>query len=138
MIRVVTSPFRLTALALRTLGFKRVVWLALGAAVAVLVTPVTGPELRRRITLAIARTRAGAEPTIEERVRTRLADNPRTWHLPQPEVVAVRDDDGVSWRIILAGEVADAQARADLTQTAAAVTGVVAVDDRIRVAGEDA
>lgn len=133
MARVFGAPIRLGVFVVRALGLRRVALIGLGAALGALATPVAGPELRRRIADAVARRRAGAEPTIEERVRARLADNPRTWHLPQPEVVAVRDDDGVSWRIILAGEVAHDTARDDLESTAAAVSGVTGVDNRIRV-----
>lgn len=136
--KVLGAPFRLAAALCRGIGLRRVVLLGLGALVGALVTPVAGPELRRRILLAIARRRSGAEPTVEERVRARLADNPRTWHLPQPEVVAVRGADEVSWRIILAGEVADEGARDDLERTAGAVPGVAEVDNRIRVTGGDA
>lgn len=134
---VLKAPFRLGARGVRGLGARRVALLAVGAAIGALVTPVAGPELRRRITAAIAKRRAGGEPTVEERVRGRLAESPRTWHLPQPEVVAVPVDEGIGWRIILAGTAPDDAARTDLEVAARAVTGVADVDNRIRVTRKD-
>ena len=130
IIRLVTAPVRF-------LGVRRSALVATGAAVGALVTPVSGAELRRRVSVAVAKRRAGAEPTIEDRVRRRLGDSPRTWHLPQPEVVAVRGEGEADWKIILAGSAPDEAARSDLELAAAAVTGVSEVDNRIRVdAGE--
>ncbi len=137
MFKTLSAPVRLSTRAVRGIGVRRLALLGAGAAVGALCTPVAGPELRRRITAEIAKRRNGAEPTVEERVRRRLADAPRTWHLPQPEVVAVRDDGGTDWRIILAGTAPDDAARTDLEITARAVTGVGAVDNRIRVPDEE-
>lgn len=138
MISILAAPLRLTSRLVRGIGLRRLTLLALGAAVGALVTPVAGPELRRRVLDEFAKRRSGAEPTVEERVRRRLADSPRTWHLPQPEVVAVRDDGATEWRIILAGTAPDEAARDDLEIAARAVAGVDDVDNRIRVQdGED-
>lgn len=128
-------PVRAGLRVLKWLGVRRTFLIGSGVAIGALVTPVTGPELRRRIATAVARQRAGAEPTVEERVRARLAESPRTWHLPQPEVVAVRGEGETDWQIILAGTAPDEGSRTDLETVAAAVLGVASVDNRIRVTG---
>lgn len=133
MFTIFTAPVRLTIGVLRRIGVRRLALLGVGAAAGALLTPVAGPEFRRRIAIAVAKGRSGAEPTVEERVRRRLADSPRTWHLPQPEVVAVRDADEAAWRIILAGRAPDESARTDLEEAALSVVGVAGVDNRIRV-----
>jgi hypothetical protein len=137
MFGTLTAPVRLSTRVVRGIGARRLALLGAGAALGALCTPLAGPELRRRLAAEIAKRRSGAEPTVEERVRRRLAEAPRTWHLPQPEVVAVRDDDGADWRIILAGTAPDDSARTDLEITARAVTGVGAVDNRIRVLDQE-
>lgn len=136
IVKLFALPLRLGVGGVRRLGLRRLVLVALGAAAAALLTPVSGPELRRRLALAIAQRRAGAEPTVEERVRRRLADSPRTWHLDQPEVVAVRGEHETDWQIILAGTAPDEAARTDLEVAARAVVGVADVDNRIRLAGD--
>lgn len=130
---VVVTPVRVSARAVRRLGARRLAWLGTGALIGALCTPVAGPELRRAIMVAIAKRRAGAEPTVEDRVRRRLAEAPRTWHLDQPEVVAVHGESETDWRIILAGTAPDTAARADLEAETRSVTGVSDVDNRIRV-----
>lgn len=115
------------------MGYRRVVLLGLGVGVGVLIAPASGAETRRRIRDLIARYRAGSEPSVEERVRAHLQQSPRTWHLPQPEVVAVPLDDQPGWEVILAGVAANDTARRDLELAAASVTGVVRVDNRLRL-----
>jgi len=66
---------------------------------------------------------------IARRVREELAQSPRTWHLPQPEVEVA---EGTA---ILTGQVPHLSGRADLERTAAAVAGVVRVDSRLVVDG---
>lgn len=134
IVQTLFAPVRLCARVLRAIGLRRAMLLVVGAGLGALLTPIAGPELRRRITVAVAKLRAGAEPTVEERVRQRLAESPRTWHLAQPEVVAVRGDSETDWRIILAGTAPDDSARTDLELAARAVAGVSDVDNRIRVA----
>ncbi|HET8929711.1 MAG TPA: BON domain-containing protein [Acidimicrobiales bacterium] len=138
MFKPLSTPARLIAGVVHVIGVRRLALLGTGAALGALLTPVAGPELRRRVALEIAKRRSGAEPTVEERVRRRLADSPRTWHLPQPEVVAVRDTDETDWRIILAGTAPDESARTDLEETVLSVTGVADVDNRIRVNDREA
>ena len=136
LLKVVAVPFKVTNRAVRLVGYRRVGLLMVGAAAGAVLSPVSGTELRRRIAEEIHRRRAGTEPTVEERVRQHLAQSPRTWHLPQPEVVAVAVGDGTGWQIILAGEISDASARRDLEQASLSVTGVESVDNRLRVVGQ--
>ncbi|MBS1847131.1 MAG: BON domain-containing protein [Actinobacteria bacterium] len=133
-----STPIRLAIRGVRAFGPRRLALVAVGVAVGAACTPMAGPELRARVVDAVRRRRAGAEPTVEERVRRSLAESPRTWHLPQPEVVAVRAGDGADWTIILAGTAPDATACADLASVAGAVAGVGEVDNRIRITGREA
>lgn len=137
MSKILSVPVRLVLGLLRSVGVRRLLLIGIGAAIGALCTPVAGPELRRRISVAVAKRRSGAEPTVEERVRRRLAESPRTWHLAQPEVVAVREADETDWRIILAGTAPDDAARTDLEDAARSVTGVRDVDNRIRLADQE-
>jgi osmotically-inducible protein OsmY len=131
--KTVIGPPKVVFRVAKRVGARRLGLLGVGAAVGALVTPVRGTELRRRLVEEVAKRRAGAEPTVEDRVRQHLRDAPRTWHLTQPEVVAMPVADEPGWQIILAGSVPDTTARADLEQATRSVTGVVSVDNRLRV-----
>lgn len=136
VLRVVVAPIKVANRIVGFIGYRRVGLLVVGAAAGAVLSPASGPELRRRIAEEIKRRRVGTEPTVEERVRQHLAQSPRTWHLPQPEVVAVAVGDGSGWQIILAGEISDSSARSDLEQASLSVTGVASVDNRLRVVGQ--
>ena len=139
LTRIVVLPFdtayKLSRSTTRALGYRRVALIGVGVGVGFLAAPVSGAELRRRVRDEIGRRRAGTEPSVEERVRQHLQQAPRTWHLPQPEVVAVAAPEGPGWEVVLAGEVADVSSRRDLELAAASVTGVLRVDNRLRVSG---
>ena len=136
LLKVVGTPIKVANRIVGFIGYRRVGLLTVGAAAGAVLSPVSGAELRRRIAEEIHRRRAGTEPTVEERVRQHLAQSPRTWHLPQPEVVAVSVGDGAGWQVILAGEITDDSARRDLEQASLSVTGVESVDNRLRVVGK--
>jgi hypothetical protein len=130
ILQAATTPVRLARTTARVIGYRRLALLGTGALIGALVTPIAGPELRRRIAEEIERRRLGTEPTVEDRVRQHLGESPRTWHLTQPEVVAMPADEGLGWQIILAGSVVDEEAREELERAARSVTDV---DNRLRV-----
>ena len=107
-------------------GYRRVVVFAAGVGVGLLIAPVTGREARAKLQELRAR-RSGGGGDLAERIRYELSHSPRTWHLPQPEVEVV---DG---RAILRGEVPHEVGRVDIERTAAAVAGVVDVDNHLAV-----
>ena len=111
----------------RLLGYRRVLLFGIGVAVGLLVAPTPGRELRARLQMLIdERTGRG---DLAERVRYELSHSPRTWHLPQPEVEVV------GGTAILRGEVPHEVGRTDLERTAAAVAGVVHVENQVDVSG---
>ena len=133
VVKMVTTPIKASFRVAKFIGYRRVALLGIGGAIGALVTPVSGSELRSRVRAEITRRRAGTEPSVEDRVRQHLAQSPRTWHLPQPEVVAVRIPESAEWKIILAGEVTDDVSRRDLELASLSVSGVETVDNRLRV-----
>lgn len=111
----------------RLLGSRRVALFAAGVGVGLLIAPLTGREARAKLQeLWAGRQSGGAD--LATRVRQELAQAPRTWHLPQPEVEVVGS------RAILRGEVPHETGRADLARAAAAVAGVADVDNHIDIA----
>ena len=111
----------------RLLGYRRLVVFGLGVAVGLLIAPVTGREARAKLQELIEARRAAGGGDLADRVRFELSHAPRTWHLPQPTV----EVQGAT--AILRGVVPHETGRADLERTAAAVAGVVDVDNHIAV-----
>lgn len=64
---------------------------------------------------------------LTAKVRTELASSTRTWHLPQPDVVVA---EGV---VTLTGTVPHDTAKTDLADAAAAVRGVITVNNLVTV-----
>ena len=112
----------------RLLGFRRVLLVLIGIAIGLLIAPVPGTELRRRIRQEIE-DRISGGGDLAERVRYELSHSPRTWHLPQPDVEVI----GAT--AILRGEVPHEVGRSDLERTAAAVAGIVHVENQVDVSG---
>lgn len=112
----------------KLLGYRRLFVFGAGVAIGLLLAPMTGAELRARLQ-ALLDERRGGPTDLADRVRYELSHSPRTWHLPQPDVEVV---DG---RAILRGEVPHEVGRTDLERTAAAVAGVIEVDNQVGVAG---
>jgi len=141
MIFLLTLPFRLLGLGFKTgagtaklthrsvrlLGYRRLFVFGAGVAVGMLFAPGPGAELRAKLKAKFDELQ-GLAPAIDlaTRVRDELASAPRTWHLPQPTVEVVGEG-----RVALTGEVPDTAARADLERVAAAVKGVVTVENRL-------
>jgi osmotically-inducible protein OsmY len=125
-MKVVFFPVKVTTRSLRWVGLRRLVLIGLGATLALMITPVTGSELRRRLSRLVARRVPDAD--LAARVRHELSHSPRTWHLPQPSISVLQG------RVVLAGQAPHATGRADLERVVAAVPGVVAVDNEIIVA----
>jgi hypothetical protein len=112
----------------RFVGVSRVLALGTGVAIGLLVAPTSGPELRDRLRRQLAGRRAPAsDDAVAERVRYELSHSPRTWHLPQPEVVVV------GGRAVLTGGAPHETGKADIERAAAAVPGVAEVDCQLVV-----
>jgi hypothetical protein len=113
----------------RLLGYRRLVVFAAGVGVGLLLAPMTGREARAKLQALVDERRGIATGDLAERVRFELSHAPRTWHLPQPTVEV---EGGTA---ILRGVVPHETGRVDLERTAAAVSGVVAVDNHVAVSG---
>jgi osmotically-inducible protein OsmY len=125
-MKLVLFPIKVTTRSLRWVGFRRLVLIGLGATLALMLTPVTGSEMRRRVSRLVARRVPDAD--LAARVRHELSHSPRTWHLPQPSISVLQG------RVVLAGQAPHATGRADLERVVAGVPGVVFVENEIIVA----
>jgi osmotically-inducible protein OsmY len=122
-------PVRVTARTTRLVGLKAVVLFAAGLAVGLLFAPTAGSDLRARL----RRRLDGEDMTdteLADKVGYELAHAPRTWHLPQPEVGVLQG------RVELTGQVPHERGREELERVAAAVPGVLAVENALTVAGD--
>lgn len=113
----------------RLVGYRRIFLFAIGVGVGLLVAPMTGREARAKLQRLIDARRGIGTGDLAERVRFELSHAPRTWHLPQPTVEV---QGGTA---ILRGIVPHETARLDLERAAAAVAGVVEVDNHMAVSG---
>jgi BON domain len=120
----VAAPYRVG----RAVGYRRILTFGVGVGIGLLVAPSSGQELRDSLRRKWEQ-RGGpdSDDVIAERVRHELSHSPRTWHLPQPAVEVV------GGRAILTGAAPHATGKDDLARTAASVTGVVEVDNRLVV-----
>jgi hypothetical protein len=127
--RMVTAvPVRVSGRVGRLLGFRAVVALLAGLALGLLFAPGPGRDLRDRLRALATDRRTGGDVGLAERVVFELQHAPRTWHLPQPAVTASAGE------ITLIGRVDHESARDELGRVAAAVPGVVRVENMIDVA----
>ena len=128
MLTLLKFGTRTTYRTARRVGFGRIAVFAAGAGAALLFAPTSGAELREKLRRRWEdRGEGSGDLAIAQRVREELAQSPRTWHLPQPEVEVA---EGTA---ILTGLVPHMSGRADLERVAAAVAGVVDVDSRLIV-----
>lgn len=112
----------------RRVGWSRLAALGTGVVIGMMIAPSSGAELRARLGRRVAeRRRPVGDDAVAARVRYELSHSPRTWHLPQPEV-EVRGSTAV-----LRGQVPHDTGRQDLERVAAAVTGIVDVDNQVAV-----
>ena len=114
----------------RLFGYRRIFLFGLGVAVGLLIAPTTGREARAKLQGLIDARRGIASGDLAERVRFELSHAPRTWHLPQPTVEVQGST------AILRGIVPHETGRVDLERTAAAVAGVVEVDNHVAVSAQ--
>ncbi|HEY3140166.1 MAG TPA: BON domain-containing protein [Acidimicrobiales bacterium] len=119
---------RTTYRATRRVGLTRLIVFGAGIGVGLLVAPTTGAELRERLRRRWEESRTGgSDADIAERVRQELAQSPRTWHLPQPEIEVI------AGTAVVTGEAPHPSGKADIEHAVAAVRGVVGVDSRLVV-----
>ena len=112
----------------RFVGFSRLLALALGVGIGLLIAPTSGAELREQLRRKWeGRNAPASDEAVAERVRYELSHSPRTWHLPQPAV------DVVGGTAILTGGAPHETGKADIERAAAAVPGVSDVDSRLVV-----
>ncbi|HZM31473.1 MAG TPA: BON domain-containing protein [Acidimicrobiales bacterium] len=112
----------------RFVGISRLLALALGVGIGLLIAPTTGAELREQLRRKWeGRNAPASDDAVAERVRYELSHSPRTWHLPQPDV------DVVGGTAILTGGAPHETGKADIERAAAAVPGVADVDNRLVV-----
>ena len=112
----------------RFVGLSRLLAVALGVGIGLLIAPTSGEELRERLRRQWeARNAPASDDAVAERVRYELSHSPRTWHLPQPAV------DVVGGTAILTGGAPHETGKADIERAAAAVPGVADVDNRLVV-----
>jgi hypothetical protein len=111
----------------RFLGYRRLLMFAAGVGVGLLIAPMAGRELRARLRALVQEPRTADD--LAEKVSFELSHSPRTWHLPQPQVEVI------GGTAILRGEVPHEVGRVDLERTAAAVAGVVHVENQLGVSG---
>jgi hypothetical protein len=129
-VRLVVLPVKVGYRTGRLLGLRRILLIAIGVAIGLLLAPTPGAELRARLRKEVeARRAGGAGGDLAERVRYELSHSPRTWHLPQP---TVKVEGGTA---ILSGDVPHEVGRVDLERAAASVTGVTSVDNLLGISG---
>ena len=113
-------------------GLRRVLLVALGVGIGLLVAPTSGQELRDSLRRRWESRRVPAtDDSVAERVRYELSHSPRTWHLPQPSVEVV------AGTAVLTGGAPHPSGKSDLERTAAAVPGVLGVESRLVITTPD-
>jgi hypothetical protein len=121
-------PFKLGRATARLMTFRGILLGAVGVAAGLLLAPMTGRQLREKLMAMLAGGGAVPDDELAEKVSFELSHAPRTWHLePQPDVSVI------AGRVVLSGQVRTDDARSEFARVAAAVPGVVAVDNQLEV-----
>lgn len=107
----------------RIVGYRRMFVFAAGVGVGLLIAPVPGAKLRQMLKSRIEE----FQPDPAAAVRDRLSHDPRTWHLPQPDVEVIGQ------RVVLRGTSPHETGRSDLEAVARAVAGITHVDNRVSI-----
>ncbi|MBI2704300.1 MAG: BON domain-containing protein [Actinobacteria bacterium] len=127
--KVAFLPVRAGRATTRMLGLKGLLFGLLGLAIGLLFAPVPGRELREKLLAMLSGSGSVPDDELADKVSFELSHAPRTWHLePQPEVSVL------AGRVVLSGEVRGGDARDEFARVAAAVPGVIAVDNQLEVA----
>lgn len=125
-------PLKVSRAATRVLGFRAILLGLVGLALGLLFAPVPGRQLREKLLAMLAGGGAIPDDELADKVSFELSHAPRTWHLePQPDVSVL------GGRVVLTGEVRGEDARDEFARVAAAIPGVVAVDNQLEVAAVD-
>jgi len=125
------APVTASRAAVRVVGVRGWLLFFVGLALGLLFAPGPGRELRAKLQ-GLAQGGAGVDDDLQAKVAFELAHAPRTWHLPQPNVIVTGN------RVELVGTAATAEDRDELARVAGAIPGVGGVDVVITVPGTDA
>jgi hypothetical protein len=128
-MKVGAVPVKVGWRATRAAGISGVLCFVLGLALGLLFAPARGRELREKLRRLLTGQSGLSDDELAERVAFELGHAPRTWHLPQPEVVVI------DHRVQLRGSVPHESAREELVRVAAGIPGVAGVDDLLEVDG---
>lgn len=129
VMKVALIPLRVSRAMTRVLGFRAVLLGFVGLVIGLLIAPVPGRQLREKLLALMAGGGAIPDDELADKVTFELSHAPRTWHLePQPDVSVL------GGRVVLTGEVRGEDARDEFARVAAAIPGVVAVDNQLEVA----
>jgi len=132
-MRMALLPLRVSRATTRLLGLRAIAFGLLGLALGLLLAPVPGRQLREKLLKLIAGGGAIPDDELAEKVSFELSHAPRTWHHdPQPNVSVL------AGRVVLTGEVRGDDARDEFARVAAAVPGVVGVENQLEVANDEA
>lgn len=125
------APVRASRAAVRVAGVRGWLLFLIGLALGLLFAPGPGRDLRAKLQ-ALLQGGVPAADDLQSKVAFELAHAPRTWHLPQPNVIVNGN------RVELVGTAATAEDRDELARVAGAIPGVDGVDVVIAVPGPDA
>lgn len=126
-MKVGGAPVKVGWRATRAAGISGVLCFLLGLAIGLFFAPAKGRDLREKLRRVVTGQSGLSDEELADRVAFELGHAPRTWHLPQPDVVVT------DRRVQLRGTVPHETAREELVRVAAAIPGVAAVDDLLEL-----